>query len=262
MIRNNDIKKIIVNDKNWYKKIWTLDIQDMSWVEQTKSQVDFIWNVLKLNGTERILDLACGFGRHSLELAKRGCSVVGIDITQEYINEAKRVAQNEKIDIAYFCKDIREVKYQDEFDVVLNMADGAIGYLENDEENEKIFETASNSLKKGGKHFIDICNGDYARKHFPVRNWVFGNNSLSLADFEWDNENSIMYYGGIDFKYDEAIDKPKEIYCNPIRLYSLKELERIYTKYGMNIDLSFSDFDINTKATDDTFQMQVYSTKK
>ncbi len=77
---SGDIKKVFSQDAQWYKKIWTMDIHDMSWVEQTKSQVDFLWDILQLDGKETVLDLACGFGRHSLELASRGCKVVGVDI--------------------------------------------------------------------------------------------------------------------------------------------------------------------------------------
>ena len=59
-------------EKDWYKKIWTLDIQNISWVEDTEHQVDYLIDKLELKGNERILDLACGFGRHSLEFARRG----------------------------------------------------------------------------------------------------------------------------------------------------------------------------------------------
>ena len=72
--------------KDWYQKNWTLDIHNMSWVEDTNRQVDFLINQLQLKGTEKILDLACGFGRHSLEFARRGYEVTGIDITPAYID--------------------------------------------------------------------------------------------------------------------------------------------------------------------------------
>jgi len=50
---------------------WALDILDMSWVEHTTEEVDFVIEALQLQGHERILDLACGFGRHSLCATKR-----------------------------------------------------------------------------------------------------------------------------------------------------------------------------------------------
>ena len=78
-------------NKEWYKKAWTMDIQNMSWVEDTKNEVDFLIDQLKLQGNEKILDLACGYGRHSLELARRGYDVTGIDITSEYIEYATEI---------------------------------------------------------------------------------------------------------------------------------------------------------------------------
>lgn len=256
-----DIKKVSTEDPQWYKKIWTMDIQGMSWVEQTTSQVDFLCDILQLNGKERILDLACGFGRHSLGLARRGCSVVGVDITDEYIEEARKQAKEKELDAKFICADLRNLRYRDEFDVVLNLADGAIGYLESDEENLKIFDLISAALKPGGKHVMDICSGDYAARHFPRRNWVFGNQSLSLADFEWDVQRSLMFYGGLEFKYGEALTKPQEIHSNPTRLYNLQELSEIFQKRGMRLQKAFGNFDKTITASDNIFQIQVLSQK-
>lgn len=125
---------------DWYKNIWTLDIKDMSWVEQTERQIDFIVKTLELKGTERILDIACGYGRHSITLAKRGFNVVGVDITNDYIEDAKSSVQKESLNAEFICSDVRDLSFKEEFDVVLNLADGAIGYLEDDEENLKIFD--------------------------------------------------------------------------------------------------------------------------
>jgi SAM-dependent methyltransferase len=259
---SGDIKKVVSNDKQWYQKIWTLDIQEMAWVEQTKSQVDFLWNVLELTGKERILDLACGFGRHSLELASRGCKVVGVDITPAYIEEANKQAKEKGLVTEFFCADLRDLRYSGEFDVVLNLADGAIGYLEDDQENLKIFYLISLALKPGGKHVMDVCNGGYAARHFPNRSWLFGKNALSLADFEWDAQHSLMFYGGLEFKYGEVFTRPEEIYSNPTRLYNLRELSEIFQQRGMQLQKAFGNFDHTVLATDDIFQIQVLSQKK
>jgi len=256
-----DIEKIFSEDKQWYKKIWTLGIQEMSWVEQTKTQVDFLWDVLQLDGHEAILDLACGFGRHAIELASRGCKVVGVDITMDYVEEARKQAISKGLDSEFICADLRDLQYLHEFDVVLNLADGAIGYLEDDQENLKIFDLISSALKLGGKHIMDVCNGGYAAKHFPGRNWVLGSQSMSLADFEWDPQRSVMFYGGLEFKYGEIFTKPEKIYCNPTRLYNLGELSEIFQKRGMLIQGAFANFDQMLQASDDTFQIQVVSQK-
>jgi len=261
MPKPSDIKKTFTIDKQWYKKIWTMDILNMSWVEQTKLQVDFIYDVLQLRGGERILDLACGFGRHALELARRGCAVVGVDITADYINEARKQANKHGLGAEFICEDLRQVGFREEFDVVLNLADGAIGYLENDIENLKVFDVVSAALKRNGKHLMDICNGAYAAKHFPSRHWIFGQQTLSLADFEWDNESSTMFYGGLEFKYGEKLTKPEEITSNPTRLYNLQELEMIFRSRGMVIRQAFGEYDLTVPASDDALQLLVYSEK-
>jgi len=166
-------------EEDWYRKIWSLEIKNMSWVEGTVRQVDFVEQVLGLKGNERILDLACGYGRHSLELVRRGYEVVGYDITKDYIDDANQQAENEGLNIHFYQKDIRDVQ-EEGFDVVLNLADGAIGYLESDAENEKIFDVISRALKPEGLSLIDICNKDYALKYFPQKTWEIGEKSISL----------------------------------------------------------------------------------
>ncbi len=248
-------------ESDWYKKIWTLDIQDQSWVEDTTRQVDFLIEKLKLNGSERILDLACGFGRHILELARRGFEVVGVDITPDYISYASRQAEKEKLSARFLCCDIRDVDFENEFDVVLNMADGAVGYLENDEENLKIFKTVSKALKSGGKHFMDIMNGSYAATHFPCKMWDAGEKCLTLSNFEWDSDTKTLIYGQLDFPYGEKLSYPKMEEGNTIRLYTLDEVGEIYSALGMKICESYSDFS-GSPSSDNGIQLMIVSEKE
>lgn len=164
-------------------------------MEDTQRQVDFLLEKLQLQRGAKILDLACGFGRHSLALARRGFSVTGVDITPDYVRYAREQAESEGLDARFLCADIREVQFEGEFDAVLNIADGAIGYLENDAENRKIFEAAAKALKPGGRHFMDVMNGDYADCHFPCQLWEAGEKCLTLSRFEWNRETRTLLYG-------------------------------------------------------------------
>ncbi|MDO4515091.1 MAG: class I SAM-dependent methyltransferase, partial [Lachnospiraceae bacterium] len=220
---------------DWYKKIWTLSIQNMSWVEDTERQVDFLIDKLEMKGNEKVLDLACGFGRHCLELARRGYDVTGVDITPAYIEYATTQAQAENLNARFICSDIRDLRFAEQFDVVLNMADGAIGYLENEEENLKIFRVVSNALKPGGKHLMDIMSGNYAASHFPCKLWDAGEKSLTLSNFEWDAKTKTLIYGQVDYPYGEALYKPDMQQGNPIRLYTQEEIEAIFAELKMNV---------------------------
>lgn len=245
---------------DWYKKIWTLDIKEQSWVEDTKRQVDFLIKKLGLNGGERILDLACGFGRHSLELAHRGFDVTGVDITTQYIEYAAEQVDKEKLNARFICSDIRDVSFENEFDVVLNMADGAVGYLENDVENLKIFSVVSKALKSGGKHFMDIMNASYANTHFPCKMWDAGEKSLTLSNFEWDIETKTLIYGQLDYRYGEPLPKPEMTAGNPIRLYSLDEVKNIFSSLELEVYDSYSDFS-GKPSSDNDIQLMVCSKK-
>jgi SAM-dependent methyltransferase len=245
----------------WYKEGWSLEIKNQSWVEDTSNQVNFIIKALELKGNEKILDLACGFGRHSLHFSKLGYDVVGVDITKDYIIDAENEAEKMDLKIKFIHDDIRNIKFNDEFDVVLNLADGAIGYLENDKENLKIFEIISNSLKIGGKHFMDICNAEYAQSHFPKRHWEIGLKSLSLPEFIWEEETKRMLYSQWEAEFGKILEKPKEIVpVNTIRLYTKNELEIILRERNMKIINTYSNYNGKIESKNE-LQLMVYSKK-
>ena len=240
---------------------WSLHIKEQSWVEDTENQVDFIIRTLGLTGKERVLDMACGFGRHSLSLARRGFSVVGVDITQAYIEDAGREAEKASLNVDFRLADIRDVHFHNEFDVVLNLADGAIGYFETDEENLVLFDKISQALKPGGKHFMDVCNAEHAELFFPKRHWQIGSKILALPEFDWDKERRRMIYGGWEIVFGEVAQKPVPIgKGGGARLYSLHELEAILRERQMRVIRTFSDY-YGKDATVKELQLLVYSIK-
>lgn len=249
-----------VMDSDWYKNIWTLDIKDQSWIEDTENQVNFIINTLSLTGKERILDLACGFGRHSLSFARKGFSVVGVDITKDYIDDAIKTAKSSFLDVDFIRADIRDLQYDNEFDVALNLADGAIGYLENDEENLKIFDVIARALKPGGKHFMDICNAEHAEHFFPKRHWEIGSKTVSLPEFDWDKETRRMLFSQWEIPLGQIAHRPVSLEATSARLYSRAELETILHQRQMEIVSTFSNY-YGKEETYKELQLMVYSKK-
>jgi len=248
---------------DWYKHVWMLNVKKQPWTENTEHQVDFIMQTLALTGKERILDLACGYGRHAIALARRGFSVTGVDITEAYIEDAKKTSRELSLDTTFIHADIRDVSFQDAFDVVLNLDDGAIGYLEDDEENLKIFDVIARALKKGGKHFMGVNNAAYADRHFPVTTCEIGEKALTIWQNDWDAETRLLTLGAHNIRYGEIAQKPhfNMENANPMRLYSLAELEQIFQKRGMKIIASFANYS-RKEASDEELVLNVYSVKQ
>lgn len=248
---------------DWYKFGWSLEIKNQSWTEDTENQVEFIIKALGLTGGERVLDLACGYGRHALALARRGFAVVGVDITPAYVEDARQSAAREALPAQFIFSDIRELSYDGEFDVVLNLADGAIGYLENDAENLRIFDVIAKALRSGGKHFMEICNAEHADRYFPKRHWEAGVKQLSLAQFGWDHTTRRMTYGGFSIPYDTPAAKPCIDMDNadPIRLYTTSELKHILCQRGMCMLQTYASFD-GKEASAEELQLMVCSQKQ
>lgn len=125
---------------------------------------EFIDNLLTLlhpKPHEKILDLACGKGRHSRYLNQKGYDVTGIDLSEQSISYAK---QYENDHLHFDVHDMREVYRPEAFDFILNLFT-SFGYFENETENVVALCAAAKSLKHGGKLVIDFMNTDRTIEH-------------------------------------------------------------------------------------------------
>lgn len=124
----------------------------LPFAEGTEQEIEFLKSFLSLTPRHRVVDVACGPGRHSVELARGGIKVVGIDISDKLLNIARKTAALEKVATVEFVKaDARDIPYTDEFDAALCLCEGAFGVLEGDAENERMLHSIFKALKPGGK---------------------------------------------------------------------------------------------------------------
>lgn len=221
-------------EADWYQKAFPLESADLPWAERTAQQIEYLVDVLELSGKERVLDLACGVGRHSIELARRGHSVVGVDLSQEMIAYARDCAQQDELQVEFICADLRNLTFADEFDVVLNMLDGAVGYFENDEENEKTFGVIARALRRAGKSLINIPNIEFARQNYPMKSWEQGSKAIEILEFDWDEETRTMFGSTSPIRFGQIFDRLEPIRAAQ-RLYSSDELTRIFAPLDVEV---------------------------
>jgi ubiquinone/menaquinone biosynthesis C-methylase UbiE len=154
--------------KPWYQELFdnyaeTYDRE--SFTQGTVGEVDFIEKEINYDKAVRILDIGCGTGRHSIELAKRGYRVTGIDLSESQLKRAKEKAALEKADVTFIRADAALLDLKDEFDLALIICEGAFPLMETDEMNFAILENASRALKRKGKLILTTLNGLYPLYH-------------------------------------------------------------------------------------------------
>jgi len=247
-------------DPKWYQKGFKTDMTEALWAQSTIQDVDFVCDILNLSKGERILDLACGIGRHSIELAKRGFQVVGVDISDELVNYARAQVKKPGINADFICSDIRNLSFKNEFDVILNLYDGAIGYLETDQDNLKIFKVISHSLKRGGKHIMHLPNTNFARKYFPYRTWRKGDQLIELLELQWDETTHLMVETTYTIRCSEFCKEIIPSYERR-RIYELEELQSILASLNMKINHIYGSLDKDTGSSEDYDYISVSSIK-
>jgi SAM-dependent methyltransferase len=224
---------------DWYRSGFPLETTKMPWADRTEAEVDRAMTMLRPQGDERVLDLACGIGRHSIELSRRGFSVVGLDISADLLELAAREAEAQDQEIEFVQADLRELDLRDEFDLVLSLNDGAVGYFETDEENRRTFEVVAQALRPEGRHLMQLPNVLHAEANLPQKSWIVGESTLELSDHHWNAEDRYIEGSTVPIRFGEVFERYEPIPFRQ-RLYTVEELAEIYASVGMTLANTFA----------------------
>lgn len=146
-----------------------MNMDNHLWASKTVNEVDFISNYL--TGTT-ILDLGCGRGRHSIELAKRGYTVTGIDFVESNIAKAKERSHEEGLlNATFLVDDIRGTRFGSKYDAVICLYD-VIGSFANENDNKKVLRSAYNNLAENGVFILSVLNMELTEKLVPDDNRI------------------------------------------------------------------------------------------
>jgi len=136
-----------------------------SFTKGTTQEVDFVIDALLLTTGDRVLDVGCGPGRHSYELARRGFVAHGIDISKRFID----IAEAEAPPGATFERlDARSMTFREEFDAAICLCEGAFGLMEADDENAAVLSGIAAALRPGGMIALSAFSSYFAVKYHEL----------------------------------------------------------------------------------------------
>ncbi len=134
------------------------------------AEVEDIVRLLDIPPGADVLDLCCGPGRHSLELARRGFRVTGVDRTPAYLAQARERAGAEGLSVEFVEGDMREFRRPDAFDAILNIY-SSFGYFEGADDDSRVLDNAYACLRGGGKLLMDMMGKEVVARIFRERDW-------------------------------------------------------------------------------------------
>src|SRR5262249_61806335 len=155
---------------------------------QTRGEVVFLLRSLRLPRGARILDVACGLGRHAAELSRRGFHVVGLDLSRPMLDEARRRFR-EGPRLRFVHGDMRRLGYAAEFDAVICFFT-SFGYFAPGQ-NETVLRRMARALRPGGRLLVDHRNPAHDAA-LPQRHWYrAGRQRFMLEDRRFDPRTKV-----------------------------------------------------------------------
>ncbi len=146
-VRRTSMAKV---PKRWFEDFFGPDYLVRYVHPETDAQVEAIDKILHLRKGSRILDVACGSGRHTIGLAKRGYRMTGFDLSRALLAEARKAARLAQVKPMFVEGDMRRLRFTNAFDAAISMFT-SFGYFDRPEEDREVLQGIARALHPRGK---------------------------------------------------------------------------------------------------------------
>jgi len=223
-------------------KTWT-DLQRFmfpqnKWLDAIE-EAKGVMRLLGLPNQAKVLDLPCGVGRHSIQLAKFGMRVTGVDITREFLMEAQTRASDAKVSAEWTEGDMRSFTRKGHYDAIVNLYT-SFGYFRDPKDDETVLENFFSSLRPGGKLLMDLMSREIFQKSMPPSTETLQPDGSVIRSEHRFTENGRWLENKWTYS---AANQPTAEAAVGLRLYSKEELCALLTKTGFIDIKTFGDFD-------------------
>ncbi len=197
--------------------------------QRAEQNCDALVSLLGLQPSAKILDLACGPGRFAIPLAKRSFRVVGLDISEVYLEQGRAKAKEQGLEIEFIRGDMRAIPFENEFDAVINLFT-SFGYFEREEDHLQVLKEVRKSLKPGGRFLLELQNRDWLIKNFRPRDWREYPNFFVLEEITMNFERN-----RIESRWIVLRGAERKEYTLSLRVFTLAELLELFAQAGLKV---------------------------
>ena len=199
----------------------------------------------------KVLDLACGKGRHSITLNELGMNVLGVDLSQNSILKAKKF-ENETL--KFDVHDMRQTIKNHSFEIIFNLFT-SFGYFDEYSDNEKVIKAIHSMLHPKGRLIIDFMNSEKVIQHLVTK-------ESKLEDGITFNITR-NYDGNHIFKHIQFEDNNEKFhFTERVQALKFNDFEKLLTDAGFEINESFGDFHLNNFNPQSSDRLIIIATKK
>lgn len=199
--------------------------------ERTLPEVDGIERMLAPEKGARILDVPCGIGRHSIELAKRGYRMTGVDFKPEFIEEARTSAGAQGVAPAFHVGDMRDVSAPEPYDAAFCYF-GSFGYS-TEEDDARFLRRVAECLRTGGRFLLESHIQETLLTIYRPREWGWaGSRTAPVAVME--ERSWCLDTGRIDVVWRLAEGDRVSTHSSSIRIYAFRELRDLLRASGFS----------------------------
>ena len=222
-----------VSDPDWFESFFGADYfeiyRDFFTPESTASEVEGIASLLGLAPGARVLDLACGHGRHAIPLAERGFEITGYDLSEVFLARARAEAEARGVTVRWVQGDMRALSFEAEFDAVINIFT-AFGYFADELEDVETLHRIRRSLAPGGRFLLETLHRDGLVARFrPQLEYTTSNGTLVRRNYVWDLARGVIE----DRVQLVRPDGSQAEYASSLRVRSLHELLGLVRRAGL-----------------------------
>lgn len=221
--------------KEWFNTKEYLEVYRHRNEDEAETHINFILQNVSLKPGSKVLDMACGAGRHAIILAKRNLIVTAVDLSEKLLSVAKQLAKEEDLSINFIHSDIRNFNPVEKYDLIINLFT-SFGYFETDAENFSVLKKAYNLLNENGSFILDYFNTEYLKNNLVAYSDETVGDERIIQERKIENDRVLKKI--IIIKNNKSNE-----FFESVKMYSYETLIKELRNIGFDIYKTYGDFE-------------------